>query len=92
MDAGIEVYGISRDDVAKLVDFADEQGFTYTLLSDTSGEVCRAYGTCGSAPNDKAQRITYIIGRDGTILHAFGDVDAAEHAGIALDFLAQADS
>lgn len=92
MDAGIEVYGISRDDVAKLADFADEQGFTYTLLSDRSGDVCRAYETCGGASTDKAQRITYVIGPDGTILHAFGDVDAAEHAAIVLDFLRQASS
>ena len=46
--------------------FAKEIGVTFPLLSDWGGAVTRAYGVYDES--DRApRRVTYLIGRDGTV-------------------------
>jgi len=37
------------------------------------------YGACESSTDENAKRITYLIGPDGKITHAFDKVNAAKH-------------
>lgn len=41
--AGARVFGISRDTIAAHGKFCDKFGFTFELLSDEDGEVCRQF-------------------------------------------------
>jgi peroxiredoxin len=38
-----------------------------------------AYGACGSPKDGYAKRISYVIGADGRVEHAFPKVDAKRH-------------
>jgi cyanobactin maturation PatA/PatG family protease len=67
--------------------FARRFHFTFPLLSDTGGDVCRAYGTCSAIPNGRSTRITYVIGPDGIIRHVVKTADPAAHIESALKFL-----
>ena len=42
--SGLQVVGISYDDVATLKSFADKQGITFPLLADKGSATIRAYG------------------------------------------------
>lgn len=72
----MQILGVSTDDVEANAKFAGENEFPYPLLCDTERTVCVAYGACGSSDDKSAKRITYVIGADGTIVQAHGDVDA----------------
>jgi len=59
--------------------FAESLGADYPILSDPTKEVAKAYGVV----NDQrpvAQRWTFFIGKDGTILHIDKQVQVAAYA------------
>jgi cyanobactin maturation PatA/PatG family protease len=70
---------VSTDPVEENAAFADKYDLPFPLLSDTTGEVCLAYGACDSA-GDRAKRVTFLIGPDGTIWQVYEDVDPVNHA------------
>ena len=49
------------------------------LLCDTERQIGMAYGACENHQDKSAKRISYVIGPDGTIRHAFPKVDARSH-------------
>src|SRR5690606_10357032 len=49
--AGYRVIGISRDEPAKLAQFAERDGLTFPLLSDPDASMHRAYGAWGEKNN-----------------------------------------
>ena len=59
--------------------FAEKFDFPYRLLCDTRREIGMAYGACDSPTDQYAKRITYVIGPDGLIAQAVGQVNAREH-------------
>lgn len=73
------VLGVSFDTVQENAAFADKFKFPYPLLCDTERVIGMSYGACGSAKDEYAKRIAYIIGPDGTIRHAFPKVDPKSH-------------
>jgi alkyl hydroperoxide reductase subunit AhpC len=77
--------GISLDSVEANAAFARKYQFPYPLLSDTGGQVCRAYGTCAEA--GEIRRNTVIIGPDGQIRRIFEDVKLEGHVETVLTFL-----
>lgn len=83
------VLGVSRDSVEDNAAFAAKNDFPYCLLSDISGELCRAYQACGDEPDSLAQRISYVVGRDGRIALILEQIAPTEHADQALAFLAE---
>lgn len=91
-DAGADLLGVSRDTCASHGAFRDKHGLSVRLLADTDGEVCRDYGVWREkeAHGEKRAgilRSTFIIGRDGTILHAIYDVRPKGHAQQVLDLV-----
>jgi mycoredoxin-dependent peroxiredoxin len=67
-DAGVQVYGISVDQVHALKAWRRERDFDFALLADfwPHGQVARAYGVF----NERfgfAERGTFLVDRDGTV-------------------------
>lgn len=82
--AGYTVLGVSRDDVAKLKQFAERDGLSFPLLSDADLAVHRAYGVWGEKKNygkviQGVIRSTFVIDEDGVIAHALYNVKATGH-------------
>ena len=66
------VIGISDDDAASHERFAAQWDLPYPLLSDPGGVVRKAYGSAGLLGLLKG-RVTFVIDRDGVILHVVRD-------------------
>lgn len=74
---GAEVVGISTDSVETLRKFKAENQLPFTLLSDAKGEVAEKYG--GTVPVlGLANRVTYVIGKDGAIVQITTGGDAID--------------
>jgi thioredoxin-dependent peroxiredoxin len=83
-DAGITVFGISPDSLAKLAKFRDRDGLTFPLLSDPDKTVLKAYGAYGEKmlygkKTVGVIRSTFVIAPDGTIERAYYAVKATGH-------------
>ena len=70
---------MSFDTVEENQAFAEKFNFPFPLLCDTQREIGMAYGACDSPDAQYAKRITYVIGPDGLIAQAIGQVNAREH-------------
>jgi peroxiredoxin Q/BCP len=93
-EAGAEVVGVSKDSPKSHKKFAEKYKLNFTLLSDESGEMIKAYG----AWSEKSmfgktymgiQRMTVIIDPDGNIVHEYPKVTPKDHAVQILKDLAQ---
>jgi thioredoxin-dependent peroxiredoxin len=73
------ILGASFDTVQENEAFAQKFKFPYRLLCDTQREIGMAYGACAGPQDRSAKRISYVIGPDGTITHAFPKVDTKSH-------------
>lgn len=81
---GAMVVGVSLDECMTHADFRDEHGIAMELLSDPEGEVCRLYHVWQERLTEggvrpAVHRTTFIIGCDGTVLHADYNVDVRDH-------------
>lgn len=82
--ADYTVVGISRDEPAKLKEFAERDGLTFPLLSDPDAEAHRAYATWGEKMNygkliEGVIRSTFVIDEAGTITLPKYNVKATGH-------------
>jgi len=82
-----EILGISDDSIESHKQFAARYSLPFTLLSDKGGQVRKLYGvkkTLGIIPG----RVTFIIDRNGILLHVFSSQTAPEkHVDEALSAL-----
>ncbi|MEU3624167.1 peroxiredoxin [Amycolatopsis coloradensis] len=83
-DAGYQVLGISPDKPAKLAKFAEAEGLTFPLLSDTEKTVLKAYSAFGEKKNygkvyEGVIRSTFVVDADGKIAVAQYNVRATGH-------------
>ena len=65
-----------------------EQQFPFRLLSDTDRSLALAVGAADSPQPPVARRISYLVGADGKVLHAYGAVNPSTHAEEVLHDLA----
>ncbi|MCK4679513.1 peroxiredoxin [bacterium] len=72
------VIGVSSDGVESHERFAANNELTFPLLADPDGKIAKAYGVLRET--GRAARATFLIGRDGTILHAWPKVSITGHA------------
>ena len=77
--------GISTDRVTRQRKFVESSALPYTLLSDTGGEVCRAYGVRGLL--GFAGRVSFLIDGDTVIRKVYPKVSPATHAAEVLEDL-----
>ena len=81
------ILGASFDNVQENAAFAKKFDFPYPLLCDTDRAIGMAYGACDTPSAGTAKRISYVIGPDGRIQHAFPKVDAKKHPQEVLELL-----
>ncbi|MEM0348657.1 MAG: peroxiredoxin [Candidatus Caldarchaeum sp.] len=82
---GAVTLGISRDSVESHKRFAEKHGFTHHLLSDTSGEVVKAYGAAGLF--GVTRRMTLIIDPEGRVVKIIQSINPSTHVSEALKTL-----
>lgn len=78
-DAGIDVYGVSTDDVASHREFAEKNDLGFDLLADPAGEVAAAFGL--EVTDDFVERTTFVLA-DGEVRAVYdpGTVNPDGHA------------
>lgn len=78
-DKGAVVIGVSLDTVESHLRFSEKYNLPFTILSDRSKEVAKAYGVLGLG-GFLAKRVTFIINKEGKITHIFQKVDVKRHS------------
>ena len=78
------VLGVSKDLPAKLLRFRERDQLDFDLLSDPDHAVCGKYGAWGpkkfmGRTFDGILRTTFIIGKDGRLLHVMDKVKTRTH-------------
>lgn len=81
---GAVALGVSPDPEKKLQKFRERDGLNFDLLSDPEHEVADKYGAWGpkkfmGRSFDGVLRTTFIIGRDGRLLHVMDKVKTKTH-------------
>ena len=89
--SGIIVLGVSMDEEKSHQRFAKKFSIPFPLLADANGAVSKKYGAFGEKSffGRKIQgtkRKTFLIGKDGKILHVFEKVDVKMHSKEILGF------
>ena len=77
--AGLLVLGISFDNIDENRAFAEKFDFPFRLLCDVDRSIGMAYGAADTPETGYAKRISYVIGEEGRILHAYAKVDPKTH-------------
>lgn len=83
-----EVVGVSVDTVESHKKFAEKNGLNFTLVSDQDKQISKTYGVL-SDDGSKADRVTFIIDKEGKIAKIFTNVDVTRHANEIVDALKQ---
>jgi peroxiredoxin Q/BCP len=74
----VEVVGVSFDSEASHQDFIKKENLNFPLLADMDGKISDAYGARMPGKN-MDRRISFLIGRDGKIVHVTDSRDPAVH-------------
>ena len=89
-EAGADIVGVSRDDLAAQKKFAQKYGLNSPLLADTTSAVCDAFGVIVEKnmygkKSIGIQRSTFLVGPDGTIAKVWPRVSVEGHAAAVLE-------
>ena len=88
-ELGVEVYGVSFDSPEDNLAWHQKHGFPFKLLSDKDRKMAVAYGAADDTGDMWADRISYVIDADGTVLLAYPKVSPSTHFDVVLaDLLA----
>lgn len=87
---GIEIVGISKDDVDSHKKFCDKMKIPFVLLADTKTEVAKKFGVWSKKKFMGREymgivRSTFLVDEKGKIFKAYPKVKAAGHAMEVLD-------
>jgi peroxiredoxin Q/BCP len=90
-DADIVVLGISADPVKSLKKFEEKENLNFTLLSDPEKTVIKSYGAWGpkkfmGREFDGILRQSFLIDKEGKIVHVMHKVDTKTHHDDVLSF------
>jgi peroxiredoxin Q/BCP len=77
--ADAQVLGISTDDLETQKKFAASLKLPFPLLADPGGKVAKRYGV--SKVGVFADRVTFVIGKDGKVAKVLEGSDAMDPAG-----------
>lgn len=78
-EKGAVVIGVSLDSVESHKKFSEKYSLPFSILSDRSKEVAKAYGVLG-AGSLRTKRVTFIIDKNGRIASIFPKVDVKQHS------------
>lgn len=76
--ADAQVLGISKDDLETQKKFHASLTLPFPLLADPEGKVTRAFGV---DKGEYAERVTFVIGKDGIVKQVIEGRDAIDPAG-----------
>ena len=82
---GVQVFGVSVQDVESKKKFCELEGLTYPLLADVSKQTAKDYGVLGD--NGRAKRVTFLISPDGNVAAIDRKVNTREHAKNVMDWV-----
>lgn len=85
LDSGIEVIGVSADDVQSHQAFAEKYDLPFPLIADPDKKIVMSYGVWGEKNlyGNKSmgiKRTTFLIDEDGAIVHVFKRPRVEEHS------------
>ena len=88
--AGIDIIGISKDDVDSHKKFCEKMKIPFVLLADTKTEVAKKFGVWGKKKFMGREymgvvRSTFLVNERGKIIKAYPKVKAAGHANEVLE-------
>ena len=88
--SGIEIVGISPDDVNSHKKFCEKMGIRYVLLADTDKEVSKKFGVWAKKNFMGREymgviRSTFLVNEKGKVFKVFSKVKAAGHSKQVLD-------
>lgn len=91
--AGIEIIGISPDDVESHKKFCEKMSIPYPLLADTEKQVSKKFGVWGKKnfmgrEYMGVNRSTFLVNENGKVFKVFPKVKPAGHAKEVLDAFA----
>ena len=75
---GVEVVGVSFDSPESHQKFIEKYHLNFPLLADTDGKIADAYGV-RMPGKEMAKRVSFLIGKDGKILHVTDTMNADTH-------------
>lgn len=75
----VEVIGVSFDSAASHQKFREKFNLNFPLLADTDGKIADAYGVRREPGKNFARRVSFLIGRDGKIVHVTDTPSADVH-------------
>jgi len=76
-EKGVKVLGVSVDGDKSHKKFEQKYNLNFTLVSDSKKDITKKYGVLGERT---ASRVTYILDKDGKIVHIYPKVSPKEHA------------
>ncbi|ELY65931.1 peroxiredoxin [Natrinema versiforme] len=76
-DAGVDIYGVSTDDVDSHRSFCDSEGLKFDLLADSDGEIAEAFDV--DLRDGATARTTFLLA-DGKVEAVYEGVDPDGHA------------
>jgi len=84
---GASVLGVSRDTIASHAKFTNKHKLNFPLLSDTTGEVCKAYGVLKEKSMFGKKYIgisrdTFLIDPQGTVVKEYRGVNPLTHLNV----------
>src|SRR5213593_4009942 len=86
---GVEVVGVSFDSAPSHKKFIADHNLNFNLLVDTDGKIADAFGA-RRAPDAKiARRVSFLIGKDGKIVHVTDTASADTHLAEMKDAVAK---
>ncbi len=85
-DTGVDVYGISADDVESHRNFRERHRLPFTLLADTKNIVRSAFGVPRDLFGMLPGRVTYVTDGDGRVIKIFNSqLNSTKHVEEALN-------
>ncbi len=76
--AGVQIFGVSTDDVESHSEFAKEEKIPFPILADPGGAWTKAFGV--STTFGLASRVSFLIDAQGKVAKVYPDVDPGVHA------------
>ena len=72
--------GVTFSAIEALKQWREEVGLQCDLLSDSDRAIGLAYGAASSADQEKATRMSVLVGPDGNVVKVYPNPDADRHA------------
>jgi len=77
---GASVVGVSSDKIETLAKFSvSECSSKFAVVADTDQKVMKSYDSVLLSKTNYASRTSYVISPEGKVIHAYTDMDPAQH-------------